>query len=262
MADDNLPNRIIASPAARIFDVDRSFDVRCGPCSGMQYRGVVTPEAFCTAYFAVGAAAGTVTLAAVSYTIFQQGQGLNSSDSTNTAMGALTGVPTSRDTSMWGDALGIDGDRYQVVGLRVSVGTPFTQTGTDLAAARVGVQMGPEDLGRLRALVAQNVGLYIFRGSNDCEHPLGIVDAFRIGPEDDDKAGNRNAQPVYLSDPMNFIAKEGGRAENCNVKLQVPGAGASQVLDAYADTATLYVPVRVWLTIVRPAGDMMCAPKG
>lgn len=256
-ADGDLRNSIIGSPAARLFSVDRSWSVRCGPCSGAQYRGVVAPETFNTAYVPVVCAAGVGTLGTFDYTLFLQGQGLNSSNSTGTSLGALTGTPTSRDTSQWGDALGLDGDRYQVNGIRASLGSPFTVASTTLDATRVGVNMSAEDLKRLRRLIASNVALYIIRGANDCDHPLGIIDGLRIGPEDDDASGNRVDQPVYLSDPMNFTAKEGGRAENANIKVQSPGA-ASVAFDAFAAGATIYVPVRVYLTILRPAGSTVC----
>ena len=253
----DLRNNIIGSPAARIFSVDRSWSVRCGPCSGAQYRGVVDPEPFNTAYVPVVCAAGVGSLAAFDYTIFLQGQGLNSSNSTGTSLGALTGTPTSRDTSQWGDALGLDGDRYQVNGIRVDIGGPFTVATTTLDATRVGVNMSAEDLKRLRRLIAGNCALYVLRGSNDCDHPLGILDGLRIGPQDDDASGNRVMQPVYFADPMNFTAKEGGRAENCNIKVQSPGA-ASVAFDGFTAGATIYVPVRVYLTVLRPSGSTVC----
>jgi hypothetical protein len=245
----------IASPAGKLPITDTlSPDGGCGPCSGSAYRGISSPESFNTAYIDVSVAgSGVATLAGFDYTLFNNNQGL-STGNTTTSFGALSGVPTEQETNMWGGALDITNRRYVLVGMRASIGKPFIAA--DLNATHAIPALTDGDLSALRAIVAECTGLYVQKGSQDCEHPMGVIDAFRIGPEDDPTAGNRASQPVYLSDPLAFIASENGRSENCIVRVKNSRASSVQ-LPAYATASTLRVPLRIWLTIVRPAANAM-----
>ncbi len=245
----------IGSPAGKLpLPDDMAMNDACGPCSGSSYRGVSSPESFCSAYMPITVTSGGVATIAgtLDYTLFNNEQSLNNGGTT-VEFGGLSGKPTSQDTNMWGGALDMNNRVYVVTGVRMSLGKPFTAA--DLNATHVVPALTDGDLSALRALVAENTGVYIVRGSQDCEHPLGVVDSYRLGPEDDNTAGNRQAQPSYLSDPLSFIASETGRAENCIVRVECKRK-SSVVLPAYATESTLYVPLRVFLTIVRPQGNV------
>lgn len=250
-----LPANWIASPAGALpITESLSPDAPCGPCSGSTYRGIAAPESFNTVYVDVSVAgSGVATLSAFDYTTFNNNQGLSTGNTTS-SFGSLSGTPTEQETNQWGGALDVTNRKYVLVGMRASIGKPFIAASLDATHAVPALTDG--DLADLRALVAESTGLYVQKGSQDCEHAMGVLDGFRIGPEDDPTAGNKAAQPVYLSDPLAFIASESGRAENCIVRVKSSRAASVQ-LPAYATASTLRVPIRIWLTIVRPAVNGM-----